>query len=127
MPDWLTNLNITFQPFTFKLFIELLLFILLLIFSALISGSEVAFFSLTPQSLSLLKNNENEKKAKLILKLLENPDKLLATILISNNFVNIGIVILSTYINKNLIDFHGNENLKFIYEVVVITFLILLF
>ncbi len=126
MPPWLPQLSITFLPFSFKLAIELIFFILLLISSALISGSEVAFFSLTPQMIAELKKH-NSKVNHLILKLLENPDKLLATILISNNFVNIGIVLLSTYINRNLIDFHGNQQLQFIYEVVIITFIILFF
>lgn len=71
--------------------------IILLLASALISGSEIAFFSLNSNDTTNL-NEENSKQSKLILQLLEKPGKLLATILISNNLVNIGIVILSTFV-----------------------------
>ncbi|MGB1569506.1 MAG: DUF21 domain-containing protein, partial [Schleiferiaceae bacterium] len=74
----------------------LLVLALLLVLSALISGSEVAFFSITPTDRELL--DENEPRQQKILQLLEEPDHLLATILISNNFVNVGIVIVSTYL-----------------------------
>jgi len=76
--------------------------ILLLICSALVSGSEVAYFSLSPNDLENLEKEE-EKKNKQVLKLRNRPRKLLATILIANNFVNIAIVILSDYIIRNLI------------------------
>ncbi len=76
------------------------LVVILLLCSALISGSEVAFFSLTPNDIEDLKQ-DNSKSSERILKLKEMPRTLLATILISNNFINIGIVILSTYaLNK---------------------------
>ena len=70
--------------------------VVLLFLSALISGSEVAFFSLTPNDIDGLKQ-DNSKASERILKLKEMPRTLLATILISNNFINIGIVVLSTY------------------------------
>jgi len=76
--------------------------ILLLICSALISGSEVAYFSLSPNDLDNLEK-EDAKTDKQILKLRNKPRKLLATILIANNFVNIAIVILSDYIIRNLL------------------------
>ncbi len=119
--------DITFHQFSLKVAIEILIFILLLISSALISGSEVAFFSLSPQILQKFKSNKNSKKERLVIKLLEDPDKLLATILITNNFVNIGIVIITTYITNSLIDFGQHAKIKFIYEVVFTTFVILLF
>ncbi len=74
---------------------------LLLIGSALISSSEVAFFSLSPNDLELLKN-EQSPTSKRIIKLLETPRSLLATILIWNNLINIAIVIFSDYILGNL-------------------------
>ena len=76
--------------------------LLLLFASALISASEVAFFSLSPKDLDKLKDdgNRNDKR---ILTLKDKPRSLLATILISNNFINIGIVILSDYILRKLI------------------------
>lgn len=74
-----------------------LLIILLLYCSAMISGSEVAFFSLTHNDFALLRD-ENTKTANRILELKEKPRGLLATILISNNFINIAIVVLSAFI-----------------------------
>lgn len=94
--------------------------------SALISGSEVAFFSLTPNILDSILNKE-QKRERQILKLLEKPNKLLATILITNTFINIAIVLLATYITSALIDFKENQLLKFLVEAILVTFFILLF
>lgn len=100
--------------------------LLLLFFSALISGSEVAFFSLSPTDRN--KVSESKKKVYLLMtELLDLPEKLLATILVANNFINVGIVILSTYMVNNLVDFSNEPILGFIIEVVIITFVILLF
>lgn len=75
----------------------ILFLLLLLVASALISGSEIAFFSLSPSDEEALR--EDKKRVSLTIQnLLQNPAKLLATILISNNFINIGIVILSSFI-----------------------------
>lgn len=95
----------------------------LIICSALISGSEVAFFSIDPK-----KWNKKEEKIsyKLIGKLLEKPNKLLATILIANNFVNVGIIILSTYITSSVFNFDSAPILKFGIQVVAVTFLLLM-
>ena len=71
--------------------------IILLMCSALISGSEVAFFSLSPNDIDDLKQ-DNDKASQRIIKLKEMPRTLLATILISNNFINIGIVVLSDFV-----------------------------
>lgn len=97
--------------------------LILLLFSALISGSETAFFSLSPKQIEEIKESENNK----IIDLLNNPNKLLATILISNNFVNIAIVILSTYITSSIFDFTNAQTIGFIIQVLVVTFLLLLF
>ena len=100
--------------------------VLLLCLSALASGSESAFFSLGPNEKETLKH-EDSKAAKTVLKLLENPKELLATLLISNNFVNVGIVILSSYILNNFNDvLPENRTLRFIIEVIGITFMLLL-
>jgi gliding motility-associated protein GldE len=96
----------------------------LLISSGLISGSEVALFSL---SKTQLKNKENNNQINIISKLLSTPNKLLATILVANNFINIGIVILFTQIGEIIFINITSSILKFILEVVVATFLILLF
>ncbi len=118
-------LAIHINPLTNSLLIKLFVLLLLLLSSALISGSEVAFFSLDPEKIKSLQK-QGEKKGKQIIKLLSNPNKLLATILISNNFVNIGIVILSAFISNELFVFDSALE-EFIYETVIVTFLILLF
>jgi gliding motility-associated protein GldE len=99
---------------------------ILLFCSALISGVEVAFFSLSKSDIDL-GLAENSKKFNIISKLLERPKKLLATILVANNFINIGIVILFSYIGETLFFSVELSWLRFLLEVVVITFLILLF
>jgi CBS domain containing-hemolysin-like protein len=83
-----------FKPLTFPVIFSFVVMLVLVLFSALISGSEIAFFSLDPVQLKSLKT-EKSKINNLILTLLEKPKRLLATILIANNFVNVGIVILS--------------------------------
>lgn len=75
----------------------IVILILLLVASAMVSGSEIAFFSLSPGDQEALKE-EQTPNSKRILKLLAHPGKLLATILISNNFINIAIVILSSFV-----------------------------
>ncbi|MGQ1908595.1 gliding motility-associated protein GldE [Marinifilum sp. RC60d5] len=100
--------------------------VLLLFCSALISGSEVALFSLSPQQVNDIESEENPKNKRL-LKLLRLPEQLLATILIGNNFVNVGIVILSSYITNSLVDFSHAPTIGFLVQVVIITFLLLLF
>ena len=99
--------------------------VLLLICSGLISGSEVALFSLTPTDKSKLAESKF-KKHKLIIKLIQSPKLLLATILITNNLINITIIILSSIIftNQLILD---SPILNFLIQIVLITFLILLF
>lgn len=85
-----------------EIFLGILAIFLLLLCSALISGSEVAFFSLTANDFEKLQQ-ENSGSSQRILILKDKPRKLLATILISNNFINIGIVILSEFVLSNFI------------------------
>ncbi|MCB0445548.1 MAG: DUF21 domain-containing protein, partial [Gelidibacter sp.] len=121
-----TSLLITQTSDNISLLIGVILLIVLLTCSALISGAEVAFFSLTRADI----DNGLEDKSKafqIISKLLERPKKLLATILVANNFINIGIVILFAYIGEFLFYNIHLPWLRFILEVVVVTFLILLF
>ncbi|MCU4154804.1 gliding motility-associated protein GldE [Carboxylicivirga sp. A043] len=94
--------------------------------SALISGSEVAYFSFEPQDMQYLKDNET-KRNKLVLRHLEDKETLLATILISNNFVNVAIVILTSFIAAAIVDFGENATVKFIFEIIFITGIILFF
>ena len=90
------------------IFMSFLFLAFLVLLSALISGSEVAFFSLSPNDLHSLEDDESSK-SKRLLKLKEKPRTLLATILISNNFINIAIVLVSNYVLRNLI---GEEDLN---------------
>lgn len=118
--------TINYYPFKLEALIGLLVLILLLIMSALISGSEVAFFSLEPGDVEQLRKNKKHSSSQ-VLRLLSKPEKLLATILVGNNFVNIAIVILASFITNSLIDFSDAPTLGFIFQVVVITFILLLF
>ncbi len=104
----------------------IILLIVLLLCSALISGAEVALFSLTPMDIDEELSNSS-RKMEIISKLLKKPKKLLATILVANNFINISIVILFAYLGDFLFSGISELWLKFLIEVVVITFFILLF
>ncbi|PKP30085.1 MAG: hypothetical protein CVT99_14960 [Bacteroidetes bacterium HGW-Bacteroidetes-16] len=106
--------------------ISLLFLVALLIISGLISGTETAFFSLNPSDLEQMRNR-GEKNDRAILALLTKPKKLLSTILITNNFVNVSIVILSSFILDNLISPEVNYITIFIIQVVLVTSVILIF
>ncbi|WP_286966016.1 gliding motility-associated protein GldE [Flavobacterium sp. UBA4854] len=99
---------------------------ILLFLSAIVSGAEVALFSLSQQDIddSL---NDNPAKGKIISNLLDKPKKLLATLLVANNFFNIGVVILFAYMGQNIFANVSSPAFKFTLEVVLVTFLILLF
>lgn len=99
---------------------------LLLLCSALVSGSEAAFFSLSPRNIAHLKSVP-DRSGRAILRLLGMPDYLLASILIANNLVNICIVILSNGLIDSLIDFGGATGVEFLVKMVIVTFLLLLF
>lgn len=100
--------------------------VFLLFCSAMVSAAEVALFSLTPNDLSTLAE-EDSAKANLITKLLQRPKKLLATILVANNFSHIGVVIIFSFSGNSIFDSIASPIVKFIVEVLLITFLILLF
>lgn len=124
-PDPL-SLSIFFLDIQGFLSLKVILLILLLITSGLISGSEVAFFSLTKEQL----NSKSEKKSRqmhIIQKMLQNPKRLLATILITNNFINIAIVLLFASFGEDLFNQIENTFIVLLIEIGVITFLILFF
>ena len=100
--------------------------LVLLMFSALISGTEVAFFSLTPSDLEEDAKKPNRRLA-IVRRLLQQPKKLLATILVANNLINIAIVLLFANLGNALFDGVADARLKFLLDVVLVTFLILLF
>ena len=99
---------------------------ILLIFSGFASGSEIAFFSLSPNDLNELEESNHERD-KQILALGEDSERTLATILITNNLVNVAIIMLSTYFFDHLIDFGNVLWLEFVVITVLLTFLLLLF
>lgn len=103
----------------------IIIILLLLCFSAFVSASEVAFFSLSPNQHEQLEDSDRPKDAG-ILRLLEKPQNLLATILISNNFVNIAVIVLSSITLSMAFDFSDRPWLGFLVETVIITFVILL-
>ena len=117
--------NNFFTGFTVNAIIGLAVLCLLLITSALISGSETAFFSLQPADIDELESR-NDAKSQLVLNLREKPKTLLATILIGNNFVNVTITLLSTYIMAQLFDMVNHPVAAFLLEVVIVTSLILI-
>ena len=122
---------ILLAAFDYTQVISFIFLLLLLLCSAMISGAEVAFFSLTPADFMTEDGHKRTKSQEIVIKLLEKPKKLLATILVANNFINIAIVLLFDSVSDQL--FSGFDvvlfglNLKLIFEVGVVTFLILLF
>ncbi|MBE6214131.1 MAG: gliding motility-associated protein GldE [Rikenellaceae bacterium] len=98
---------------------------LLLCISALVSGSEVAFFSLTPRDKQDMRENADSRNSA-ILQLMEDVDGLLATILVTNNLVNICIVILSSNAIDAMFTFQSS-GVEFVIKSVIVTFLLLLF
>ena len=122
-------LNIFSQvDFTFFHLENLIIFgviIFLLIFSACVSGAEISYFSLNMSDLEEL--SEENPKSKLIYNLLRKPNLLLATILIANNFINVAIVIISTYLTSISFQFPEGSVLEFIFQVIIITSLLVLF
>jgi putative hemolysin len=117
--------SVQIHPFTVYLIVSIVVVLVLLFVSALVSGSEVAYFSLNANDKQKLK--KKGKTNHLVLKNLEKPENLLATILVTNNFVNIGIIILTANITNNLITIEYSPVLKFLLQVVLITFLLLVF
>ncbi len=127
MDNYLYQLNILFFfEYDFELILKLVLIIVLIIFSALISGSEVAFFSLSNTDLKQSFNSKN-KSLQLVKKLRNNPKRLLAALLVSNNFINIAVILLFSSIGNTLYFLSLPNWLIFFLEVGLITLFILLF
>lgn len=106
--------------------IALLLAALLLLVSGFASASEIAFFSLSPADLNTLEQRSHSSDKK-ITSLLDNSERLLATILIVNNLVNVTIIMLCNFFFLNVFDFGGSTLAEFIILTVVLTFSLLLF
>lgn len=118
--------EVTINPPSIDIIVIALLTVLLIIISGFASGSEIAFFSLSPTDLDDLDEEKNESDSKII-KLREDSERTLATILITNNFVNVTIIMLCNYIFKSIIDFGNAYWLQFICITVLLTFILLLF
>ena len=125
--SFLLSFTQIFQPIDFELGLSIFCVLILVVLSALLSGSEVAMFSISnKQRFDLEDQNKNSNKR--VLTLLKEPKKLLATILIANNFINVSIVMASNFVFNNLIiEGSISDTMNFIIQVIVITFLILLF
>lgn len=117
--------DIQFLPLTTGIAIGIVVLMILLICSALISGSEVAYFSLSPSEKHKISDKQSKRNTQ-IQKNLEHPEQLLATILVANNFVNVGIVILASFTLDSLVDFSKEPIIGFIFQVILISFVILL-
>jgi len=129
-PEYLINsfptlAAVILKPFSLSVGIALFGMLILLVLTTAISAAESAFFSLNPADLEKLKETTSKSDSR-ILELINRPKRLLATLLISLNFVNIAIVILSTFVMEQLFDFSQNHTLGFVIQVIVVTFLILI-
>ncbi|MEO9891477.1 gliding motility-associated protein GldE [Aurantibacter sp.] len=129
-PDPVGSL-LAFIVYDGELALKITVLVILLVCSALISGAEVAFFGLSTTDINEIDENKTIR-GDIVTKLLKRPKKLLATILIANNAINIGIVLLFSaigdiiFVDVNYMLF-GVISVRFLLEVVVATFLILMF
>jgi len=121
--------------FSWEVLVSILIMLVLILVSALVSGSEVAFFSLSPQLMKDLEGDESGISGS-ILGLINSPRELLASILISNNFINVAIILLSSIISNQIFlpsDIHlfswvlSSSLVIFLINVIGVTFLLLLF
>ena len=106
--------------------IAISLAVLLLFASGFVSASEIAFFSLSPTDLSEIEEEEHTSDRR-IMDLLQDSERLLATILISNNFVNVTIIMLCNFFFAEVVDFGDSVIVEFLVITVILTFLLLLF
>ncbi|CAN5424989.1 gliding motility-associated protein GldE [soil metagenome] len=121
-------LSIVVNPLTLSIVIAIVAMFVLLLIVALVSAAESSFFSLTPTDMDELKTSDSKTDQK-ILALIEAPKRLLATVLISINFINIAIVIINAsfvFGAEGWFDFPGSPTSGFIIQVIAVTFLILL-
>lgn len=117
---------IVFHPFVLQDYLLLAVIVVLLCCSALVSASETAFFSLSPHQIEGLHSHPSRSNNAAV-KLLDQSEYLLSTILVANNLVNICIVVLSNALIDSWIDFGGADGVGFLVKMVIVTFLLLLF
>ncbi len=118
--------GVTVYPPSFGAIVAIVLAVLLLFASGFVSASEIAFFSLSPNDLSEIEEEEHPSD-KRIMSLLKDSERLLATILISNNFVNVTIIMLCNFFFAQVVDFGNSVIVEFLVITVILTFLLLLF
>jgi putative hemolysin len=119
--------DISVHAIDIKIITGLLILAIMLFASALMSGSEVAYFSFRPEDVESFKTNKS-KQSQNAMKLYSNPEKLLSTILVANNTINIAIVLLlAAFLSSRMFDFSAEPLIGFIINAVVITFLLLFF
>lgn len=106
--------------------ILLLVILALLLMTAITAGAETAYFSLSVKDINYLKSKDNSNARKAI-ELLEAPKMLLATIVMANNFINIAIVITTNLLVEQFIGHDVSALISFLIQVVVVTFLLVLF
>lgn len=119
------SLLMPFLTVDIALIVQFAIFCLLLLCSAIISGSEVALFSLSPTEIDELKEDHNSAN-NLIAKMVENPKKLLATVLIANNLVNISIVLISPELTNFAFGGVKNPILRDVMDIGLVAFVLLL-
>lgn len=117
---------IVFHPFVLQDYLLLAVIVVLLCCSAMVSASETAFFSLSPHQIEGLHSHPSRSNNAAV-KLLDQSEYLLSTILVANNLVNICIVVLSNALIDSWIDFGGADGVEFLVKMVIVTFLLLLF
>lgn len=118
--------QVSLQVEVTELLLTIGLIFLLICISALVSGAEVAFFSLKKADLEEMQEHGDEKDLR-VLKLLEKPKYLLAGLLIGNNLVNITIVILSYYLTFKQVNFGGSQVVVLFVQTIAVTFLLVMF
>ncbi len=118
--------GISITPPDLQTFTGIVILLILLAGSALMSASEVAYFSFRPEDIESLKTNMH-KQSQAAIHLYNNPEKLLSTILVANNTLNIAVVLLSAYLSARMFDFSSEPVIGFIINAGVITFLLLFF
>lgn len=118
--------SVVFMPPSIGALFSLVLACVLLLCSAFVSASEIAFFSLGPADMNAIESGRRKSDGK-VMRLLDNSEQLLATILISNNLVNVAIIMLLNFFIAQTVDFGVAVWLEFLCVTVVLTFLLLLF
>ena len=124
--DLFSGVHINYDQIGFGEVFSIVLACLLLLASGFASGSEIAFFSLSPNDLNEL-DEERNKSDQYIQRLRNNSERTLATILIANNLINVTIIMLCNYFFASLIDFGEAKWLEFVVITILLTFLLLLF